>query len=241
MLSMLQYYRGIRMKVLLIEDSPDIVEIVTMTLQFRWSEANLISTVLGKKGVELVKKESPDIVILDLGLPDTNGFEVLSQIRSFSDVPVVILTVRGDEVDKIRGLELGADDYMTKPFSPGELLARLKALLRRGHITETITKVADKQSVRDILKMDFESHTASVGDKVLKLGPREYDLLYRLVTSKGMVLSNQTLLEEVFPEHGSDIRFLEVYIKKLREKLEANPENPTMIINEGGTGYKFVG
>jgi len=124
------------MKALLIEDDLGIKDIVNITLELRWSEANLIYTHLGEEGVELAKTELPDIIILDLGLPDTDGFEVLSQIRGFSDVPIVILTVRGEEKDRIKGLELGADDYIIKPFSPGELIARLKALLRRSILNE---------------------------------------------------------------------------------------------------------
>jgi len=229
------------MKVLIIEDDPEIIDVVALTLELKWSDVNLISTFLGEKGVELAKKELPDIIILDLGLPDITGFEVLKQIRAFSDVPLVILTVRGEEMDKVRGLELGADDYMVKPFSPGELLARLKALLRRGQMPEIKAKVADKLFVRGKLRIDFTSREVSVGDKLVKLGPREYDLLYMLVTNAGVVLLNQKLLEEVFPEHRADTQFLDVYIKKLREKLEEDPDSPEMILSEGGIGYKFVG
>ena len=229
------------MKVLLIEDDPEIMTAVAQALEFRWHEANLVFSFWGEKGVELAKTELPDIIILDLGLPDTDGFQVLRQVRSFSDVPVVILTVRGDEENKIKGLELGADDYMVKPFSPGELVARLKALLRRSQMPKTTANVADKPSIKGKLRIDFTSQGVSVGDKLLKLSPREYDLLHQLVTNAGVVLSNQTLLKEVFPEHGADTRFLEVYIKKLKEKLGEDPDSPTMIVNEGRTGYKFVG
>ncbi len=190
--------------------------------------------------MQLAKKELPDIIILDLGLPDIDGFEVLSQIRRFTDVPVLILSARGEEKYKIKGLELGADDYMVKPFSSGELMARLKALLRRRPMTETTAKVADKSSIRDNLKIDFTSQNVSVDGKLLKLGPREYDLLNHLVNNKGTVLSKQVLMEEVFPEHGADTQFLDVYINRLREKLEEDPHNPRIIINEGKIGYKFV-
>ncbi len=231
------------MKVLLVEDSPEIVDIVTITLKIRWPEVTLISTFLGKAGVELAKTELPDIIVLDLGLPDTDGFQVLRQIRDFSDVPVVILTVRGEETDKIRGLELGADDYIVKPFSPGELLARLRALLRRSLMSETTRKVGGKLSIPSIkgkLRIDFTSQEVSIGDRLIKLGPREYELLYHLATNEGKVVSNQTLLEKVFPENKDNIKFLEVYMKKLREKLEEYPDKPETIVNEGETGYKFV-
>ena len=231
------------MKVLLIEDNSEIVDIVTITLQLRWAEVTLISTFLGNEGVELAKTEQPDLIMLDLGLPDIDGFQVLRQIRDFSDVPVVILTVRGEEMDKIKGLELGADDYIIKPFSPGELLARMKALLRRSSMSKTTGNVDGKSSVPSIkgkLRIDFTSGEVSIGDRLLKLGPREYELLHLLVTNEGAVLSKQALLKKVFPEHEGDNRFVDVYINKLREKLEENPEKPQMILNEGEIGYKFV-
>ncbi len=228
------------MKVLMVEDNPEIIEIVAQTLELRWPEANLMSTSLGEEGVELAKKESPDIIILDLGLPDMDGFQVLRQIRSFSDVPLVILTVRGEEEDKIRGLEEGADDYISKPFSPGELVARLKALLRRSKMPETTATVTDKPSISGKVRIDFTSQQVSIGDKLLKLGPREYDLLHLLVTNEGKVVSNQTLLERVFPENKDDVRFLKVYMNRLMETLGVNPHNPEIILNEGGMGYKFI-
>ena len=228
------------MKVLLIEDDPGIIDVVTLTIELRWASVHLTSTFSGEKGVELARTELPDLIILDLGLPDMDGFQVLRRIRGFSDVPVVILTVRGEELDKIKGLELGADDYIIKPFSPGELLARMQALLRRSRVTETVAKSGDTPSFRGKLRVDFSSQEVSLGDKLLKLGPREYDLLYHLMTSKGKALSNETLLAKVFPEHGADIRFLKVYINRLRERLGEDPDNPTMIVNEGDIGYKFV-
>lgn len=231
------------MKVLLIEDSSEIVDVVTITLQLRWAEVTLISTFLGNEGVRLAKTEHPDLIMLDLGLPDIDGFQVLRQIRDFSDVPVVILTVRGEEMDKIKGLELGADDYITKPFSPGELLARMKALLRRSSMSKATSNVDDKSSVPSIrgkLRIDFTSGEVSIGDRPLKLGPREFELLRLLMTNEGALLSKQALLKEVFPEQQDDTRFVDVYINKLREKLEEDPKKPQMILNEGETGYKFV-
>ncbi|MFC2056868.1 response regulator transcription factor [Chloroflexota bacterium] len=232
------------MRILIIEDSTEIVDVVTITLKLRWPDVELISSSLGRPAVELVKQELPDIVLLDLGLPDIDGFQVLSSIRKFSDTPIVILTVRGEEMDKIRGLEMGADDYIVKPFSPGELLARLKALSRRIPTTETMTKADNKLPtlyIKGNLRIDFTSKQVSIGDRLLKLGPREYELLYHLVTNEGKEVSNQTLLEKVFPDNKEDIKFLEIYIKKLKEKLEANPDMPEVILNEGTTGYKYVG
>ncbi|MFC2044226.1 response regulator transcription factor [Chloroflexota bacterium] len=228
------------MKALIVEDNSDIIEIVAQTFKLRWPEINLLSTSFGKEAVELVNKESPDIVMLDLGLPDIDGFQVLRQIRMFSDVPLVILTVRGEEEDKLRGFEQGADDYVVKPFSPSELVARLQAILRRGRICETAAKVVDHSSIDSKLRIDFDSQMVSLGGKLLKLSPREYELLCHLVTNEGKEVSNITLLEEVFPENKNDIRFLQVYMNSLINKLGENPDNPKSILDEAGTGYKFI-
>ncbi len=230
------------MKILIIEDDPKIIEIVARTHETKWSEVDLISTFYGEKGVELVQKDLPDIIILDLRLPDVDGFEVLRQIRSFSDTLLVILTAKGEEDNRIRGLQEGADDYIVKPFSAGELVARMKSLIRRRGITETTAAVDMKPSTSERLSIDFASETASVGGSLLKMGPREYELLYLLVTNEGAMLSKQVLMKKVFPESDeSDTRFVDIYINKLREKLGDDPDNPKMILNEGTTGYKFVG
>ena len=229
------------MKILTIEDDPTITRLVTLALTSKWGEVNLISTVYGEEGIELVKKELPDIVILDLMLPDIDGFQVLQKIRSFSDVLVVILTARGDEDNRIRGLQEGADEYIVKPFSTGELVARMKSLIRRREITETTAAVDMKPSTSKRLSIDFAGETVSVGGSLLKMGPREYELLCLLVTNEGAVLSKQVLMKEVFPENENDTRFVDLYINKLREKLGEDPNNPKMILNEGTEGYKFVG
>ncbi len=229
------------MKVLLIEDNLGIKDMVAIILELKWSDANLIHSHLGKKGVELARTELPDIIILDLGLPDITGFEVLSHVRKFSDVPVIILTAREEEKNKLKGLELGADDYIVKPFSSNELIARMKALLRRSQMTETTAKIIDKSSTKDKLRIDFSIKEVRVGGKLLKLSPREFELLSLLVTDEGKVLSNQVLLEKVFPEQKDDVRFLKVYMNRLSEKLEDDPDNPTIILNDGGQGYKFIG
>ncbi len=228
------------MKILIIEDNHKIIELVTRTLKTAWVETNLLSTVYGEEGVELVKKEHPEIVILDLMLDDIDGFEVLRQIRLFSDVLVVILTARGDEDNKIRGLQEGADDYIVKPFSTGELVARMKSLIRRKDITEVTATDAVKSSTRR-LSIDFANQKVSVSGSLLRLGPSAYELLYLLVTSEGAVLSKKALRKQVFPEHSNDTTIVDVFINKIREKLEEDPKNPKMILNDGTTGYKFVG
>ena len=227
------------MKVLVIEDDPGIVESVALCFELRWSGANLVSTSAGEKGVKLAGTEFPDVIILDLGLPDMDGLEVLRQIRSFSDVPVIILTARYAEMDKVKGLELGADDYIIKPFVPAEFLARIKAVLRRSQRTKP--KAGEKPFVRGKLKIDFATREVSIGDRLIKLTPSEYNLLCELARNEGRVLSNHMLLERVWgPEYTTETEYIKVYIQRLREKLEEEPGNPKMILSERGIGYKFV-
>ena len=228
------------MKILLIEGDPKVVKIVTAILKAKWFEVNLISTTYGEEGVELVKKELPDIVILELMLDDINGFEVLQKIRGFSNVLVVILSVKGEDDNIIRGLQEGADDYIVKPFSPEELVARMKALIRRREITKATGEVAVKPSTLR-LSIDFTNQTVSVGGSLVRMDPSQYELFCLLVTNKGVGISKQAILKQVFPEHGNDTRIVDVFIHRIRERLEEYPNNPKMILNEGTTGYKFVG
>jgi len=230
------------MKILIIEDDPNIVEVVARTFEIKWAEVNLVSTPYGDEGLALAKKELPDIIILDLTLPDMDGFEVLRQIRILSDVLLIILSARGEEDDRIRGLQEGADDYVVKPFSANELVARMKSLIRRRDMRETTTAVAMKLPTESKLIIDTEGQEVSIGSKILKLGPRGYELLYLLATNKGVGLSKQELMKKVFPENDvNDTRYVDVYINKLRMRLEENPDNPKMIIDEDAIGYKFVG
>jgi DNA-binding response OmpR family regulator len=170
------------MKVLLIEDSPDIVESLALCFELRWPEIELVSVAEGKKGLKVVTTEPPDIVILDLGLPDIDGLDVLQQIRSFSKVPVIILTVRDKEMDKVKGLEMGADDYITKPFSPTEFLSRVKAVLRRSQMSES--KVEEKPVLMGELRVDFTACEASIAGKPLNLTPEAYKLLLETLVQK---------------------------------------------------------
>jgi DNA-binding response OmpR family regulator len=227
------------MKVLVIEDNTEIVQSVALCFELRWPGASLISASEGEKGLELAETELPDVIILDLGLPDMDGLEVLHHIRSFSDIPVVILTVRGEEMDKVKGLEMGADDYIVKPFSPAEFLSRVKAVLRRTQMPEP--KVEEKPLVRGKLMIDFAAREVNIEGKPIKLTPSEYKLLCQLVRNEGRVLPNQMLLERVWgPEYTAETNYIKVYIQRLREKLDEEPGNPRMILSERGIGYKFV-
>ncbi|MFC2007571.1 response regulator [Chloroflexota bacterium] len=228
------------MKILLIDDDSEVVKKVTETLADKWIEAKLISTAYGEEGVKLVKKELPEIVILELILADINGFEVLREIRGFSNVLVVILSKKREGNNIVRGLQEGADDYILKPFDPEELIARLGALIRRDEIAKTTSETDVKTSVRR-LSIDFTNRTVSVDGKLLKMDPSQYELLHLLVTNQGVAISKQTLLKQVFPERENDTRIVDVFINRIRERLEENPSKPKMIISEGETGYKFVG
>jgi len=227
------------MKVLIIEDSQDIVDTISLCFELRWPEVEVISTPEGKKGIALVKSEELALVILDLGLPDIDGFEVLKDVRTFSDVPVIIVTVRGDEVYRVKGLELGADDYITKPFSHIELLARIKAVLRRTQLPRFETGKMVLNSPR--LTIDFTSRVVTVDGEPIRLTPIEYNLLQYLVVNADTVLTHWALLEKVWGEEYTNApEYLKVYIQRLRNKLEEDSSNPKLIVSERGIGYKFV-
>lgn len=227
------------MKVLVIEDNPEIVRTVSLCFQLRWQGATIISAAEGGKGLQSAQTESPDIVILDLGLPDMDGFEVLKQIRLFSNVPVIILTVREDELDKVRGLEEGADDYITKPFSPLDLLARVKAVVRRSHMPEQWENHVPPFQAGP-LTINFSSREVTYNSEAVHLTPHEFDLLTFLVKNEGKVLSHQSLRNSVWGTEFIDVSTLKKYIYQLRLKLQDTSEPPKMILSERGVGYKFL-
>jgi len=228
------------MKILLIEDSPEIVNTACLTFRLRWPEASVLSADSGTKGIEMAEAESPDIVILDINLPDMNGFEVLEQIRSFSDVSVIILTIRDSEVDKVRGLEMGADDYIIKPFSPLDLLSRVKAVLRRTGIQPS-EEEATPPFIAANLTIKFATREVYLNGKPVHFTPTEYKLLCYLVKHEGRPVTQQALKQRVW---GSaeyvDPSTIKKYIYQLRTKLGSSSEGPQMILNERGVGYKFV-
>lgn len=230
------------MKILVVEDSLEIIDAVSHTVQLRWPEASFISTTMGETGVEMARREQPDVVILDLGLPDITGFQVLHEIRSFSDVPLILLTVRGDEIDKIKGLEMGADDYIVKPFSPGELLARIGTVLRRRQISRQRFYSDDKTFIRGNLRVDFVSREVSIGDKPLKLSPSQYEILHQLIVNENKMVSRQELLEKLEdPAQKTNIEYFNYCIQKLKETLESELGRLVLIVEDDGNSYKFVG
>ncbi len=227
------------MRVLIVDDEPDIVEVVGLTFALRWPDAEVLHAPTGAEGVEIARRDAPTLIILDIGLPDGDGFGVCERIRRFSDVPIIMLTARHDEVDKVRGLELGADDYITKPFSHIELLARVRAVLRRSESQAPAAEGAPFEA--GALRIDYESREVTVGGELVKLTPIEYGILYHLSRNENRVLSFRTLLAKVWGrEYVDEVDYLKVHIQHLRRKLGDDPGGRTMIVNERGVGYKFV-
>jgi len=227
------------LKVLVIEDSEEMVQTVSLCFRLRWPEVLFVSASQGDKGVELVEREAPDVVILDLGLPDKDGLDVLKEIRTFSDVPVLVLSVRDDGLSQVKGLELGADDYITKPFGPLEFLARVRAVLRRAQ--GTVSSDGDALPfTAGGLTVDFVAHEVFVGSERVHLTPLEYNLLCHLVRNAGKVMSHHNLLSTVWGEGYTDTDILKTYIYQLRTKLGDSGGSASMIVNERGMGYKFA-
>ena len=227
------------MKVLIIEDDPDVVEVVSLCFELRWPHAQVVSAPTGARGMALIEVEAPDLIILDIGLPDTDGFELCRQIRAFSDVPIVMLTVRDSEMDIVKGLEMGADDYITKPFSHIELLARIQSVLRRA---QALSMGANEEPfVSADLHIDFLRREVTVGGRLVRLTPTEYNLLYHLARNAGRVMSHRVLLERVWgQEYVEATDYLKVHIQHLRQKLGDHSQSPQLILNERGVGYKLV-
>jgi len=225
------------MRVLVVDDEPDILKVITWSLNFQEPDWEVLTASGGGRALELVAQEGPDIVLLDVAMPEMDGFEVLREIRRFSDVPVIMVTVREDEVDKVRGLELGADDYITKPFGHLELLARIRAVLRRA---QSWPLVYEEPFTCDDLRVDFATREVTVAGKPLSLTNIEYNLLYHLVRNAGRVLTHEMLLTRVWGrEYVDEIDYLRVYIGRLRSKLEPDPARPRYIFTERGLGYRF--
>ena len=227
------------MKVLVIEQNEEIVSSIALCFKLGWLDVDIISSDEGATGVDIVERESPDLVILEPDLPDVEGLDVLTQIRGFSDVPLIILTSRDGELDKAKGLEMGADDYIIKPFSPVDLLSRIKAVLRRSHMPQL--KNATGSFISDDLAIDFASRQVFVSGKPVKLTPTEYKLLCYLVRNEGRVITRNAILEKIWgADCTEDTGFVKKYIHRLRVKLNDDSRNPRMLLCERGVGYRFT-
>jgi DNA-binding response OmpR family regulator len=226
------------MKVLIIEDEKIIIDAINVAFEFRWPGVNLKAARAGKEGIDLVRKEQPDIVILDINLPDISGFNVLKEIRKFSAVPVIILTVRSDDADVLRGLEAGADDYVTKPFNYMTLLARVKAVLRRSEVVPL--KSSRNTVISSRLKINFINQKVTIDNQLIKLTPIEYKLLVLLAKNKGETIPHERIMEEIWEkEFQGETENIRIYIRRLRKKLGDIP--PNMILSQHDTGYMFKG
>lgn len=230
-------------KILVVEDEPVLLE----TLEYRLTSEgyDVITANNGEQAVELALGQKPALLLLDIMLPAMDGLEVCRVLRKEMNVPILMLTARADEIDKVVGLEVGADDYLTKPFSMRELLARVKALLRRVRMMEselTEPEVEREKLQFDDLYINLQRHEVTLGGKILHLKPREYDLLRFLAENKGHVLSRDQILQDVWGwAYSGGTRTVDVHIRWLREKIEHDPSNPSRIITVRGVGYRFEG
>ncbi len=225
------------MKILIVDDEPDVVKVIAMSFRMQQPAWEVISAQDGLEALEVLDLERPDVVLLDVGLPEMDGFEVLKSIRLFSDVPVIMLTVRDDELGKVQGLELGADDYVTKPFSHLELLARVRTVLRRA---QSLPMVHDQPFVSGDIQVDFARREVTVLGEPVALTGTEYRLLYHLVRNAGRVMTHEALLARVWGrEYTDEISYLKSYVSRLRNKLEQDPHRPDYILTEYGVGYWF--
>ena len=228
-------FRGRR--ILAVDDEERMVRFIRLNLEHDGFQ--VIEAYNGSQALEQLRSNLPDIVLLDVMMPDIDGFEVLRMIRETSTIPVIMLTAKGDEEDRIRGLELGADDYITKPFSPRELVSRVRAVLRRTDTTTTSTHGLIE--VDDRLKVDFNRREVWVDGELVKLRPTEYRLLYHLVQNAGWVLTHEQLLTKVWGyEYRDEPHYVRLYINYLRKKIEKDPSDPKYILTERGIGYRFV-
>jgi two-component system KDP operon response regulator KdpE len=224
-------------KILVVDDEKRMVRFIQLNLE--QDGFQVVTAYKGKEALDQVRTQLPDLVLLDIMMPDIDGFEVLKKIREVSDVPVIMLTAKGEEDDRVKGLELGADDYITKPFSPRELVSRIKAVLRR---TKTFQEdQVDVVEVDDRLKIDFSRREVWVEGEKVDLRPTEYRLLYHLVKNAGWVNTHEQLLTKVWGfEYRDEPHYVRLYVNYLRKKLEKDPSNPEYILTERGVGYRFV-
>jgi DNA-binding response OmpR family regulator len=223
--------------ILVVDDEERMARFIHLNLEH--DGFRVVEAYKGLQAIQALRDSLPDLILLDVMLPDLDGFEVLKMIREVSAVPVIMLTAKGEEDDRVHGLELGADDYVTKPFSPRELVSRVRAVLRRA---EAISSGPHELiEVDDRLKIDFGRREVWVDGSLVKLRPTEYRLLYHLVQNAGWVLTYDQLLSKVWGyEYRDEPHYVRLYINYLRQKLEKDPANPQYILTERGVGYRFV-
>jgi DNA-binding response OmpR family regulator len=223
--------------ILVVDDEVRMIGFIRMNLEMEGYR--VVQAISGLEALERVRDELPDVVIMDVMMPELDGFETLKLLREISSVPVIMLTVKADEEDKVKGLESGADDYVTKPFSPRELSSRVKAVLRRAEMGAPVEK--SLLAIDDYLQIDFARKRVLAGGRELKLRPTEYRLLYHLVNNAGWVMTYETLLSKVWGyEYRDEAQYVRLYVNYLRQKIEPDPAHPRYILTERGLGYRFV-
>jgi two-component system KDP operon response regulator KdpE len=223
-------------RILVVDDELSIVKFLRANLEANGYE--VLASLDGAEGIKTFEMELPDLVILDIMMPKIDGFEVCGRVREWSQVPIIMLSARDDEGDKVKCLDLGADDYVTKPFSAGELLARVRAVMRR---TELMSVPARPSFTSGDLTIKFSQRRVTVSDKEIKLTPTEYNLLQELALNAGKVLTHTHLLNKVWgPEYKDDTQYLHVFVRRLRTKIEPDPINPNYIVTIPRVGYQFI-
>ncbi|MEN8615290.1 response regulator transcription factor [Dehalogenimonas sp. THU2] len=227
-------------KIVVVEDDSTLSELLKYNLG---KEGFVVFTAAdGNRGLEIIRREKPDVVITDVMMPGMDGFELTRLLRRESTAPILLLTARSEEIDRVLGLELGADDYLTKPFSMRELLARVKGMLRRGELArnQPLGGAGAGVLTSGNITLDPVRHVLTVGEKIVDLTPREFDLLFFLMTNRGQVFSRDSLLDRVWGyDYPGETRTVDVHIRWLRQKVEADPSNPAHLVTVRGVGYKF--
>lgn len=225
-------------RILVVDDEPRIIGFIRMNLELEGHQ--VIEAHSGLEALEAVRTKLPDIVLLDVMMPELDGFETLRMLREFSNIPVIMLTAKGEENDRVYGLELGADDYITKPFGPRELSSRIKAVLRRANMPSTSPEEAILK-IDDRLSVDFNRREVIVNGEPIKLRPTEYRLLYHLIENAGWTVPHDQLLAKVWGyEYRDEAHYVRLYVNYLREKIEEDPAHPKYILTERGVGYRFM-
>jgi two-component system KDP operon response regulator KdpE len=227
-----------RPKILVIEDEPEIRRFLRVSLTSH--EFELVESETGRDGILKAATHQPDLLILDLGLPDVDGAEVIRQVRDWSQLPIIVLSARGQEQDKVTALDAGADDYLTKPFGIGELLARIRVALR--HTSQSAAGTADAVYQVAHLRVDLARRQVFVSDDEIHLTPTEYRLLTTLIRYAGRVVTHRQLLRDVWgPDSVHETHYLRVFMAQLRQKIEQDPARPRCLLTEPGVGYRLAG
>jgi two-component system OmpR family response regulator len=227
-------------KILIVEDDQNLL--TTLKYNLLKESYDVITAADGAEALEIARSESPELIVLDVMLPKLSGFEVCRILRKETTVPILMLTAKTEEVDKIVGLEIGADDYMTKPFSMRELVARIRAMLRRADMSRLPPAGEQKHVKIGELEIDIGRHQAFCGGSPLDLTPKEYELLAFLAQNKGLVFSREQLLEKLWGyDYAGDTRTVDVHIRWLRQKIESDPAHPKNLLTVRGAGYKLEG